>query len=66
MIEVEQKHLLWRSKVLNTPNILIEITTLESLKKRLPLFKNDFGNVVQLASDFFITPQTNFNPYSIM
>ncbi|MEP7318171.1 MAG: hypothetical protein ABI921_05510 [Panacibacter sp.] len=63
VIEVEQKHLLWRSKVLNTPNIVIEITTLESFKRRLPIFKSDFDKVVQLANTFFDTPQSNFNPF---
>lgn len=64
--EVEHKYLLWRSKVLNTPNVIIEITTLESFKRRLPIFKSDFDKVINLATPFFDEPQSNFNPYSIM
>ena len=63
--EIDHKYLLWRNKVLDVPNVIIEVTTFDSFKNRLPIIKTDIENLIKKQSgEFFNITHSNFTPYS--
>lgn len=65
--EVGHKYFFWRNDILETNGIIIEITTYDSFKSRLPTIKNDLHAIIaELSDDFFKENHTNSTDFGFL